>query len=79
MAFRRFLKKAELGLFPNFFLCSGLEQTLRTPKQSFLMKKVKNHRKKMAFRHFLEKAERGVAMTFSQFFVFWVRTDPVNA
>ena len=49
MAFRHFLKKAEWGVamtFSQFFLCSGLEHTLRTPKKSFLMKKVKNHRKK---------------------------------
>ena len=46
MVFRHFLEKAEWGLFPNFFLCCWLEQTLRTPKQSFLMKKVKNHNKR---------------------------------
>ena len=68
MAFR--LEKAEWGIvlhFFYFFYCLRLEQTLWTPKQSFLMEKGKNW-KKMELRHFLEKAECGIGIIFFYFF-----------
>ena len=74
MAFRHFLKRAERGVainFSRFFSCSGLEETIWAPNQSFLMKKVKNYRNKWHSAISWKRRNGGMmhsAINFSRFF-----------